>query len=108
MAWAASPDPAPEVIHIDLRSPLRNSYFGGKASSSNLWRKLRLRVPSLLVLHLLPLPATMDQFLNAMRTTPVRKPKDTHAQMYPTTNLVHTLPPLPHGVPSGCGCRLTT
>ena len=31
VAWAASLDPAPEVIHIDLRSPSRNSHLGGKA-----------------------------------------------------------------------------
>ena len=31
VAWAASLDPAPEGIHIDLRSPSRNSYLGGKA-----------------------------------------------------------------------------
>ena len=30
LAWAPSLDPAPEVIRIDLRSPSRNSYIGGK------------------------------------------------------------------------------
>ena len=45
VAWATSLDPSPEVIHIDPRSPSRNSYLGGKAWSTNLWRELRLRVP---------------------------------------------------------------
>ena len=44
---AASLDPSPEVIHIDLRSPTRNSYLGGKACSTTLWRELRTQLPSL-------------------------------------------------------------
>ena len=80
VAWSASLDPAPEVIHIDLRSPLRNADNGGKALSTHLWRELRFRDPSLRFLHLLPLPATMDQLLNAMHTNPVGKTKDAHVQ----------------------------
>ena len=68
VAWAASLDLPLEVIHIDLRSPSRNSYLGGKAWSTEFWRELHFRVPSLRFLHLLPIPATMDQSLNAMRT----------------------------------------
>ena len=90
VAWAASLDPTPDVIHIDLRSPSRNSYLGGKARSRELWRELR--VPSLCFLHLLPTSATMDQLLNTMRTNPVGKTKDADVQVYPTTNLVH-IPP---------------
>ena len=80
VAWAVSLNPAPEVIHLDLRSPSRNSYMGAKARSTNLWRELRFRVPSLRFLHILPQPATMDQLLNQMRTNPVdsEKPKDAH------------------------------
>ena len=78
-----------EVIQIDLRSPSRNSYMGWKAWSTNLWRQLRFRVPSLRFLHLLPQPATMAQLLNAMRTNPVGWPK-AHVQVYP--NRVHTPP----------------
>ena len=92
LAWAASLDPSPKVNHIDLRSPLRNSYLGGKARSTNLWRELRYRVPSLRFLHILPQPATMDQLSNAMRTNPLGKPKEAHVQVYPTTNLVYTPP----------------
>ena len=40
VGWAASLDASPEVIHIDLRSPTGNSYLGGKAWSTNLWREL--------------------------------------------------------------------
>ena len=96
-AFAPSLDPAPKVIHIDLRSPSRNSYLGGKAWSTELWRELHFRVPSLRFLHLLPTLPTMDQLLNAMRTTPVGKTidKDAHIQVYPATNLVH-YPPRPH------------
>ena len=109
VAWAASLDPSPEVIHIDLHSPSCNSYLGGKAWSTNLWREIRFRVPSLPFLHLLPQPATMDQLLNAMRINPVGKTKDAHVQVYPTTILVHPPPPpLRHGVPSGSCCRGTT
>ena len=68
---ATSLDPAPEVIHIDLLSPLHNCYVGEKSGSTELWRELRFRVPSLLFLHLLPTPATINQLLNAMRTNPV-------------------------------------
>ena len=93
VAWGASLDLAPEVIHIDLRSPSRNCYLGGKAWSTHLWRELRFRVPSLRFLQLLPLPATMDQLLNAMCTNPEGKPKDDHLQVYPSTNLGHTPPP---------------
>ena len=40
VVWAASLNPAPEVIHLDLHSPSRNSYPGGMAWSTNLWREL--------------------------------------------------------------------
>ena len=30
VGWAASLDPSPDVIHIDMRSPTRNSYLGGR------------------------------------------------------------------------------
>ena len=36
VAWAASLDPSPEVIHIDMRSPTRNSYLGGEGLGHNL------------------------------------------------------------------------
>ena len=91
-ALAASLHPAPEVLHIHLRSPSRNSYIVGKAWSTELWRELHFRVPSLRYLCFLPLPATMDQLLNQMRTNPVGKTKDAHVQVYPTTNLVHSSP----------------
>ena len=63
VAWAASLDPAPEVVHIDLRSPSHNSFLGGKAWSTRLWRELRFRVASFHFLQLLPLPANMDQIV---------------------------------------------
>ena len=94
VGWAASLDPSPEVLHINLRSPSRNSYLGGKALATNLWMELRFRLPSLKFLHLTPRPATIDQLLNSMRTNLVGKPKDAHVQVYPTTNLVYTPPPI--------------
>ena len=106
--WAASLDPSPEVIHIDLRSPTRNSYLGGKAWSTTLWRELPSQLPSPKFLYLTPQPAIIDQLLNSMRTNPVRKQKDARVQVYPTTNLVYTPPPpLQHGVPAGSCCRGT-
>ena len=75
VGWAASLDPSPDVIHIDLRSPTRNSYLGGRAWATTLWRELRRQLPSLKFLHLTPQPATLDQLLNSMRTNPVGKPK---------------------------------
>ena len=108
VGWAASLDPSPEVIHIDMRSPTRNSYLGGRGWATTLWRELRRQLPSLKFLHLIPLPSSVDQLLNSMRTNPVGKPKDTHVQVYPTTNLVHTPPPpLRYGVPAGSCCRCT-
>ena len=89
---AASLDPSPDVIHIDMRSPTRNSYLGGRGWATTLWRELRRQLPSLKFLHLTPLPSSVDQLLNLMRSNPVRKPKDAHVQVYPTTNLVHTPP----------------
>ena len=94
VGWAASLDPSPEVIHIALRSPSRNSYLGGKAWSTTLWREFRSQLPSLKFLHTTPQPATMDQLLKSMCTNPVGKPKDAHVEVYPTTNLVYTLPPI--------------
>ena len=93
VGWAASLDPSPDVIHIDMRSPSRNSYLGGRGWATTLWRELRRQLPSLKFLHLTPLPSSVDQLLNSMRTNPVGKPKDAHVQVYPTTNLVHTPPP---------------
>ena len=90
---AASLDRSPEVVHIDLRSPTRNSYLGGKAWSTTLSRELRSQLPSLKFLRLTPQPTTIDQLLNSMRTNPVGKPKGAHVQVYPTTNLVYTTPP---------------
>ena len=92
VAYAASVNLAPVAIHIDLRSPSRNSYIVGKAWSTHLWRELHFRVPSLRFLHHLPVPTTMDQLLNAMGTNQVGKTKDTHTHVYPTTNLVRTPP----------------
>ena len=94
VAWAASLDPTPEVIHIDLCSPSRNSYLGRKAPTPNLWRELHFQVGWVLFLHFRPQPASMDQLLNAMRTNAVGKPKDAHVQVYPTTNLVYPPPPI--------------
>ena len=101
LGWAASLDPSPEVIRIDMRSPTGNSYLGGRGWATTLRRELRRQLPSLKFVHLTPLPSSVDQLLNSMRTNPVGKPKDAHAQVYPTTNLVHSPPPLRHGVPAG-------
>ena len=35
VAWAASLDPSPDVFHIDLRNPTRNSYFLGEGLVHN-------------------------------------------------------------------------
>ena len=72
--------------------PTRNSYLGAKAWATNFRSGLRRQLPFLKFWHLTPQPATMDQLLNSMRTNPVGKPKDAHVQVYPTTNLVYTLP----------------
>ena len=87
---AASLDPSPDVIHIDLRSPTRNSYSGGRGWATTLWRDPRRRLPSFKFVHLTPQHATLDQLFNSMRTNPVGKPKDAHVQVNPTTNLVYT------------------
>ena len=92
VGWAASLDPSPDVIHIDMRSPTRNSYLGGRGWATTLWRELRHQLPTLKFLHLTPLPSSVDQLLNSMRNNPSGKPKDAHVQVYPTTNLVHTPP----------------
>ena len=93
VGWAASLDPSPEVIHIDMRSPTRNSYLGGRGWATTLWRELRRQLPSLKFLHLTPLPSSVDQLLNSMRTNPVGKPKDAHVQCIPITV---TLPRIHH------------
>ena len=109
VGWAASLDPSSEVIHINLRNPSRNSYLGGKAWATNLWRELRVQPLSLKFVHLTPQPATIDQLLNSTCINPVGKPKDAHVQVYPTTNLMYTPPPsLRHGVSAGCCCKGTT
>ena len=92
VGWAASLDPSPDVIHIDMCSPTRNSYLGGSGWATTLWRELRHQLPTLKFLHLTPLPSGVDQLLNSMRNNLVGKPKDAHVQVYPTTNLVHTPP----------------
>ena len=92
VGWAASLDPSPDVIHIDMRSPTRNSYLGGRGWATTLWRELRHQLPTLKFLHLTPLPSSVDQLLNSMRNNPVGKPKDAHVQVHPTANLVHTPP----------------
>ena len=90
VGWAASLDASPEVSYINLRSPSRNSYLGGKAGATNLLRELRFQLSFLKFLHLTPQPATIDQLLNFRRTNPLGKPKDAHVQVYPTTNLIYT------------------
>ena len=101
VGWAAPHDPSPDVIHIDMRSPTRNSYLGGRGWATTLWRELRRQLPTLKFLHLTPLPSSVDQLLNSMRNNPVGKPKDAPFQVYPTTNLVHTPPPA-----IWCACRI--
>ena len=81
MGWAASLDPSPEVIHIDMRSPTRNSYLGGGGWATTLWRELRRQLPSLKFLHLTPLLSSVDQLLNSMRTNPVGKPAGWYRQV---------------------------
>ena len=75
--WAASLALAPEVVHIDLRSPLRNSCLGG----TEPWRQLQHRVPSVRFLHFLPSPATVEQLLRGMSTNMMGEPKDAHVQL---------------------------
>ena len=106
VGWAASLDPSPEVIHIDMRSPTRNSYLGGRGRATTPWKELRRQLPFLKFLHLTPLPSSVDQLLNSMRTNPVGKPKDAHVQVYPTLTS-STPPPLRYGVPAGSCCRCT-
>ena len=108
VAWVASEDPAPEVIHIDVRSPSRNSYLGGKAWSTRLWRPLRFRVPSLRFLHFLPLTATMHQLCVLTQGGRPRTP--TSRATPPLTWCIPPPPPPPlrHGLQSGSGCRFTT
>ena len=97
VAWAASPPPpGPHVIHINLRSPTRNAYFGGKAWSINLWRALHQDVPSVRMMRLHPTLDTDDNLLGPMQSNPVGKSKDAHVQVYPTHDLVE--PPAPHSV----------
>ena len=43
--WSASLDPSPDVIHIDMRSPSRNSYLGGRGWATTLWRDLHPMTP---------------------------------------------------------------
>ena len=102
VGWAASLNPSPEVIHIDMRSPTRNSYLRGRGWATTLWRELRRQLPTLKFLHLTPLPSSVDQLRNSMRTNPVGKPKDAHVQVYPTTNLVHIPPP----TAMWCACKI--
>ena len=71
VGWAASLDPSPDVIHIDMRSPTRNRYLGGRGWATTLWRELRHQLPTLKFLHLTPLPSSVDQLLNSMRNNPV-------------------------------------
>ena len=75
VGWAVSLDPSPDVIHIDMRSPTRNSHLGGRGWATTLWRELRHQLPTLKFLHLTPLPSSVDQLLNSMRNDPVGKPK---------------------------------
>ena len=70
VGWAASLDPSPDVIHIDLRSPTHNSYLGVKDWATTLWRELPRQLPSVKFLHLTAQPATLDRLLNSMRTNP--------------------------------------
>ena len=100
MGWAASLDPSPEVIHIDLRSPSRNSYLGGRGWATTLWRELRRQLPSLKFLHMTPLPSSLDQLLNCMRTNPVGKPKDPPSRCTPP--LTSCIPP-----PTATWCACT-
>ena len=51
MRWAASLDPSPNVIYIDLRSPTRNSYLAGRVWATTLWRELRRQLTSLAVIE---------------------------------------------------------
>ena len=63
MAWAASPEPSHKVTHIYFRSPSRNSYLGGKAWSTYLWRELRLQVLCLCFLYLTTQPNQLSECL---------------------------------------------
>ena len=45
VGWAASLDPSPDVIHIDMRSPTRNSYLGGRGWATTLWRDCATNSP---------------------------------------------------------------
>ena len=56
VGWAASLDPSPKVIHIDMRIPTRDSYLGGRGWATTLWRELCRQLPSLKFLASNPSP----------------------------------------------------
>ena len=91
VAWAASQTPLQRLFTLICAAHCATLTVGQKALSSNLSRKLHLQIPSLLVLYLLPLPATIEQFLNAMRTNPVVKPNtyDFSSCFFPKFKVMH-------------------
>ena len=98
---AASLDPSPEVIHIDLRSPTSNSYLGGKAWSTTLWREVRSQLPPLKFLHRTPQPATIDQLLNSMRTSRWGSPRTPTSRCTPSLTLC-----IPPPIATLCACTI--
>ena len=67
VAWAASVDPAPEVIRMNLYNPSRTSYLGGRPGPRIRRGNSALGFPPFVFCTVSPSPR-MDQLLNAMRT----------------------------------------
>ena len=54
LGWAASLDASPSVIHIEPR---------GRKWATTLWGEMRRQIPSLILLHLTPHTASLDQLV---------------------------------------------
>ena len=79
----------PQMIHVDMRTPERAGWCGKKGWATHLFRELRVALPGLRAVRLIPTGSTVDSLLAIMATHTVGKPKHGLCAIYPTTNLVH-------------------
>ena len=89
VGWAKGLAMPPHVIHVDMRTPERAGWLGKKGWATLLFRELRVALPGLRAVRLIPARDSVESLLGIMATHTVGKSQPGLCAIYPTTGLVH-------------------
>ena len=89
VGWAKGLATPTQLIHVDMRTPKSAGRSGEKGWATQLFRELRVALPGLRAVWLIPAGSTVDSLLGIMSMHTVGKPKPGLCAIYPATGLVH-------------------